>query len=32
VLDKVRARMRIDVAMPTPLNETELQETLRGWL
>jgi len=32
VLDKVRARMRVDKVLAMPVNESELQETLRGWL
>ena len=32
VLDKVRARMRVDKVLAMPVNETELRETLRGWL
>lgn len=32
VLDKVRARLRIDVALPIPVNEAELEAVLRQWL
>ena len=31
MLDKVRQRMRIDVAMTIPVNETELADTLSNW-
>ncbi|MHB8916044.1 MAG: hypothetical protein ACYC4K_09570 [Thiobacillus sp.] len=31
MLDKVRQRMRIDVAMTIPVNETELAATLSAW-
>ena len=31
MLDKVRQRMRIDVAMTIPVNETELANTLSNW-
>ena len=31
MLDKVRQRMRIDVAMTIPVNEAELANTLTGW-
>ena len=31
MLDKVRQRMRIDVAMTIPVNETELASTLSNW-
>ena len=31
MLDKVRQRMRIDVAMTIPVNETELASTLNAW-
>ena len=31
MLDKVRQRMRIDVAMTIPVNETELATTLTTW-
>ena len=31
MLDKVRQRMRIDVAMTIPVNETELVSTLTAW-
>ena len=31
MLDKVRQRMRIDVAMTIPVNETELASTLSDW-
>lgn len=32
MLDKVRQRMRIDVAMTLPVQEAELAATLTGWL
>lgn len=32
VLDTVRARLRIDVALPLPVDETALRTTLTGWL
>ena len=32
VLDTVRARLRIDVALPLPVDETALRSTLNGWL
>ncbi|MFP5408544.1 MAG: hypothetical protein ACLGGY_04600 [Gammaproteobacteria bacterium] len=32
VLDTVRARLRIDVALPLPVDETALRTTLAGWL
>jgi hypothetical protein len=31
-LDKVRARLRIDAAMTTPVSEGELEGLLRSWL
>lgn len=31
-LDKVRARLRIDVAMTLPVDEDRLRATLQGWL
>jgi hypothetical protein len=31
-LDKVRARLRIDVAMTLPVEEDPLRATLQGWL
>jgi hypothetical protein len=31
-LDKVRARLRIDAAMTTPVDEGELQRLLESWL
>ena len=31
-LDKVRARLRIDVAMTLPVQEAQLRSILRGWL
>lgn len=32
VLDTVRARLRIDAALPLPVDETTLRTTLTGWL
>ena len=32
VLDTVRARLRIDAALPLPVDETTLRNTLTGWL
>ncbi len=32
VLDKVRARLRIDAAFALPVEEDRLRETLRSWL
>ena len=32
VLDTVRARLRIDAALPLPVDETALRTTLTGWL
>jgi DNA-binding NarL/FixJ family response regulator len=32
VLDKVGARLRIDAALPLPVEEDRLRATLRGWL
>ena len=32
VLDTVRARLRIDAALPLPVNETTLRTILTGWL
>ena len=32
VLDKVGARLRIDAALPLPVDEDRLRATLRGWL
>lgn len=32
VLDKVRARMRVDVALTMPVKEEELQSILKEWL
>lgn len=32
VLDTVRARLRIDAALPLPVDETALRNTLKGWL
>ena len=31
-LDKVRARLRIDAAMTTPIDERELEALLKSWL
>ncbi|HMM47866.1 MAG TPA: hypothetical protein PKC12_07775 [Thiobacillaceae bacterium] len=31
-LDKVRARLRIDAALPLPIQEDDLRTTLKGWL
>lgn len=31
-LDKVRARLRIDAALPLPIREDDLRATLRDWL
>jgi hypothetical protein len=32
VLDKVRARLRIDAALTLPVQEDALRTTLQGWL
>ncbi len=32
VLDTVRARLRVDAALPLPVDETALRTTLKGWL
>lgn len=32
VLDKVRARMRVDAVLPMPVKEEELQSILKAWL
>ncbi|MDZ7596412.1 MAG: hypothetical protein U0932_17365 [Thiobacillus sp.] len=32
VLDKVRARLRIDAALMLPVQENQLRSTLQGWL
>lgn len=32
VLDKVGARLRIDAALPLPVDEDRLRATLQGWL
>lgn len=32
VLDQVRQRLRIDAALPLPVQETELSTTLQSWL
>lgn len=32
VLDKVRARLRIDAAFPLPVQEDRLRDTLQAWL
>lgn len=32
VLDTVRARLRIDAALPLPADETALRTTLTGWM